>query len=189
MMTVSDIFTTAPTEGLTEEQERTFAALAELGIPFERVEHDWANTMEDCKAVSAVLGVDVCKNLVLCNRQRTQYYLLTMPSDKPFHTKDLSHQLGCARLSFASPEAMEELLRVHPGSASILSLLFDTDKRVQLVMDRETRECAYFSCHPCKSTGTLKLRTRDVLEVFLPYTGHQPVVVDLPRYPEETQEK
>lgn len=184
-MTVSQIYTTAPAGGLEEEQRQVFDALAQLEIPFERVEHDWANTMEDCKAVSAVLGVDVCKNLVLCNRQKTQYYLLTMPSDKPFHTKDLSHQLGCARLSFASPEAMEELLRVHPGSASILSLLFDREGKVQLVMDRETRECAYFSCHPCKSTGTLKLRTQDVLEKFLPHTGHQPVTVDLPRYPEE----
>ena len=187
-MTVSQIYTTAPTGGLTEEQQLVFAALEELHIPYQRVEHDWANTMEDCKAVSAVLGVDVCKNLVLCNRQKTQYYLLTMPSDKPFHTKDLSHQIGCARLSFASPEAMEELLRVHPGSASILSLLFDAGHRVQLVMDRETRECDYFSCHPCKSTGTLKLRTSDVLNVFLPHTGHEPLVVDLPRYAEDVRD-
>ena len=181
-MTVSPIYTQAPTQGLDETQQIVFDTLAELHIPFERVEHDWANTMEDCKAVSAVLGVDVCKNLVLCNRQKTQFYLLAMPSDKPFHTKDLSHQLGCARLSFAAPEAMEELLHVHPGSASILSLLFDKDHKVQLVMDRETKENEFFSCHPCKSTGTLKLRMRDVLEVFLPRTGHAPTVVDLPKY-------
>ena len=111
-MTVSPIYTTAPTQDLAEEQKAVFAALEEMHIPFERVEHEYANTMEDCKAVSAVLGVDVCKNLVLCNRQKTQYYLLTMPSDKPFHTKDLSHQIGSARLSFASAEAMEELLRI-----------------------------------------------------------------------------
>lgn len=186
-MIVSPIYTTAPTEGLSDEQKTVFAALDKLRIPYERVEHDWANTMEDCRAVSDVLGVDVCKNLVLCNRQKTQYYLLTMPSDKPFHTKDLSRQIGCARLSFASPEAMEELLRVHPGSASILSLLFDGEHKVQLVMDRETKACDHFSCHPCKSTGTLKLRTSDVLEVFLPYTGHEPLVVDLPRYAEDQQ--
>ena len=184
-MTVSPIYTTAPTQDLTDAQQAVFAALAALHIPFERVEHDYANTMEDCKAVSAVLGVDVCKNLVLCNRQRTQYYLLTMPSDKPFHTKDLSRQIGSARLSFASPETMEELLRTPPGSASILSLLFDTEHKVQLVMDRETKAGEFFSCHPCKSTGTLKLHTSDVLNVFLPYTGHEPIVVDLPRYEED----
>ena len=184
-MTFSPIYTQAPTQGLDETQQIVFDTLAELHIPFERVEHDWANTMEDCKAVSAVLGVDVCKNLVLCNRQRTQYYLLTMPSDKPFHTKDLSRQIGSARLSFASPETMEELLRTPPGSASILSLLFDTEHKVQLVMDRETKAGEFFSCHPCKSTGTLQLRTSDVLNVFLPYTGHEPLVVDLPRYAED----
>src|SRR5699024_7810225 len=96
-----------------------------------------------------------------------------------------SHQIGSARLSFASPEAMEELLRTPPGSASILSLLFDKEHKVQLVMDRETKDCDYFSCHPCKSTGTLKLHTSDVLNVFLPYTGHEPLVVDLPRYEED----
>ena len=180
-MTISPILTTPPAaDTLTAEQAAVFAALAELNIPYQRVEHDWANTMEDCKAISQVLGVDVCKNLVLTNRQKTKFYLLTMPSDKPFHTKDLSHQLGCARLSFAPAEIMEELLRTPPGSASILSLLFDGDKRVQLVMDRATAEGEFFSCHPCRSTGTLKLRTRDVLEKFLPHTGHEPVVVDLP---------
>ena len=126
-MTVSDIYTTAPAGALSPEQRHVFDTLAALGIPYERVEHDWANTMEDCKAVSAVLGVDVCKNLVLCNRQKTQFYLLCMPSSKPFHTKDLSHQLGCARLSFAPPEAMEDMyysesyreMESFPGADSI----------------------------------------------------------------------
>lgn len=162
------------------QEEAAFALLEELAMDYDRVSSEPADTMEKCAAVSAVLGVPICKNLFLCNRQKTQFYLLCMPSSKPFHTKDLSHQLGCARLSFAPPEAMEELLRVHPGSASILSLLFDREHRVQLVMDRETKACEYFSCHPCESTGTLKLRTRDVLEVFLPHTGHQPVAVELP---------
>ena len=186
-MIVSDIFTNVPTEGLSDEQQQVFAALERLNISFERVEHDWANTMEDCKVISAVLGCDVCKNLVLCNRQKTQFYLLTMPSDKPFYTKDLSKQIGSSRLSFASAESMEELLHVQPGSASILTLLFDPEHKVQLVMDRETRETEFFACHPCKSTGTLKLKTCDVLEVFLPSTGHTPMLVDLPRYPEDQQ--
>lgn len=162
--------------------------LDSLGILYSRVDHAHADTIEACVDVERVLGWPVCKNLFLCNRQKTQYYLLTMPSDKPFYTKDLSKQIGSARLSFASAEAMEELLHVHPGSASILSLMFDTAHKVQLVMDRETKECEYFSCHPCKSTGTLKLKTSDVLDVFLPSTGHEPIVVDLPRYEEDQQQ-
>ena len=174
-----------PAGELLPQEAAAFDLLEELGIPYDRVSGDPADNMEKCAAVSEVLGTPICKNLFLCNRQKTQYYLLTMPSDKPFHTKDLSHQIGSARLSFASPEAMEELLRTPPGSASILSLLFDKEHKVQLVMDRETKDCDYFSCHPCKSTGTLKLHTSDVLNVFLQYTGHEPLVVDLPRYEED----
>lgn len=184
-MTVSPIYTNIPTEGLSETQVTVFNALLELSIPFERVEHENADTMEDCVAIGKVLGADVCKNLVLCNRQKTNFYLLTMPGDKPFFTKDLSHQIGSSRLSFASPEAMEELLLVQPGSASILALLFDTEHKVQLIMDRETKEQEFFCCHPCKNTGTLKMKTADVLNVFLKHTGHEPMTVDLPRYTEE----
>ena len=184
-MTISTIYTTVPTEGPDETQAAVFSALQKLNIPFERVEHESADTMEDCAAISEVLGADVCKNLVLCNRQKTNFYLLTMPGDKPFFTKDLSHQIGSSRLSFASPDSMGELLHVQPGSASILALLFDTEHRVQLVMDRETKEQDYFCCHPCKNTGTLKMKTSDILNVFLKHTGHDPVTVDLPRYPQE----
>lgn len=183
-MNISPVFNDFPSGELNEAQRATFDTLRELGIPFQRVEHDHADTMEDCKAISEVLGADVCKNLVLCNRQKTSFYLLTMPGDKPFFTKDLSHQIGSSRLSFASGEAMEELLHVQPGSASILSLLFDTEHRVQLVMDRETKEQEFFCCHPCKNDGTLKMKTSDVLSVFLKHTGHEPLTVDLPRYPD-----
>lgn len=184
-MNISPIYTDFPSSGLNEAQEAVFEALRTLAIPFARVEHENADTMEDCAAISAVLGADVCKNLVLCNRQKTNFYLLTMPGDKPFFTKDLSHQIGSSRLSFAPPEAMEELLHVQPGSASILSLLFDAEHKVQLVMDRETREQEYFCCHPCKNTGTLKMKTSDVLNIFLKHTGHEPMTVDLPRYPDD----
>ncbi len=183
-MNISPVYTDFPTEGLNETQQAVFSALRELAIDFVRVEHEHADTMEDCVAIGEVLGADVCKNLVLCNRQKTNFYLLTMPGDKPFFTKDLSHQIGSSRLSFASADAMEELLHVQPGSASILSLLFDTEHRVQLVMDRETKEQEYFCCHPCQNNGTLRMKTADVLHRFLPHTGHEPITVDLPRYSE-----
>ena len=181
-MNISPVYSSIPVEGLNEAQQAVFEALRTLSIPFERVEHENADTMEDCVAIAEALGADVCKNLVLCNRQKTNFYLLTMPGDKPFYTKDLSHQIGSSRLSFASPDAMEELLRVQPGSASILSLLFDTEHKVQLVMDRETMDQEFFCCHPCKNTGTLKMKTSDVLNIFLKHTGHIPTTVDLPRY-------
>ena len=178
-MTVSPIYTQAPTQGLDETQQIVFDTLAELHIPFERVEHDWANTMEDCKAVSAVLGVDVCKNLVLCNRQKTQFTLLIMPGAKPFRTKDLSAQLGCSRLSFADAEHMQQYLCVTPGSVSVLGLLNDTEKHVRLVIDRDVLGPDWFGCHPCRNTSSLRIATADLTGKILPALRHEPTYVSL----------
>ena len=178
-MTVSEIYTTAPTQG-PEKVLESFAFLDQLHIPYSRVEHEPAETMEACAAISDALGIRICKNLFLCNRQKTDFYLLTMPEDKPFHTKDLSAQIGSSRLSFAPPELMEELIHCTPGSATILGLMNDTEHRVHLLIDRPVYEAEYLSCHPCICTSSLKLKTSDVLTKLLPHTGHTVTVVDLP---------
>lgn len=179
-MELSPLFHNTRPEGtLLPQEEAAFSLLEELGITYDRVSGDPADTMEKCAAVSAVLGVPICKNLFLCNRQKTQFYLLCMGPGKPFHTRDLSHQIGSARLSFAPEESLWELLRCTPGSATVLGLANDRDHRVRLLMEREVYEAEYLSCHPCICTSSLKLKTADVLEKFLPRTGHQPTVVDL----------
>ena len=179
-MEISPIYHNSRPEGKLPAQEAAaFDFLDSLGIDYERVTHELADTMEKCDDVSAVLGVDVCKNLFLCNRQKTAFYLLTMPGGKPFQTKVLSHQLGTTRLSFAPPELMESMLRCTPGSASVLGLAYDTERRVRLVMDRAVHDAAWFGCHPCKNDASLRLRTEDLLHVFLPHTGHDVTVVDL----------
>lgn len=178
-MTISQVYTTAPAGGRCAVEMASFALLDALGIPYSRVEHDPANTMEDCAVISDVLGIRIRKNLVLCNRQKTDFYLLTMPEDKPFVTKELSHQIGSSRLSFAPAEEMERLLGCTPGSASILGLMNDTEHKVRLLMDREVYEAEWFGCHPCKNDGSLRIRTRDLLDVFLPHTGHDVTVVEL----------
>ena len=179
-MQLSELYTTAPTEGRCAVEMETFALLDNLSIPYTRIEHEPADTMEACAAISDALGIRICKNLVLCNRQKTEFYLLTMPEDKPFHTKDLSRQIGSSRLSFAPPEHMEVLLHCTPGSASVLGLAYDTGHQVRLLMDREVYESGWFGCHPCKNDGSLKLKMADLLDKFLPYTGHEVTVVDLP---------
>ena len=178
-MTISEIYTTAPAQASCEAAAKAFALLDELGIPYQRVEHDTADTMEDCAAISDVLGIRICKNLVLCNRQKTDFYLLTMPEDKPFLTKNLSHQIGSSRLSFAPGELMEELIGCTPGSASVLGLMNDTEHRVRLLMDKETYEAEWFGCHPCKNDGSLRIKTADLLHKFLPHTGHEVTIVEL----------
>ena len=170
---------TRPDSTLLPQEEAAFDLLDTLGISYDRVSSDPADTMEKCAAVSAVLGMPICKNLFLCNRQKTQFYLLAMSPDKPFRTKDLSAQIGSARLSFAPEESLWELLRCTPGSATVLGLMNDTAHRVQLLMERSVYEAEWFSCHPCICTSSLKLRTQDLLTKFLPHTGHTPIVVDL----------
>ena len=162
----------------------SYDLLDSLGIEYDRVDHDHADTIEACHEVERVLGWPVCKNLFLCNRQKTQYYMLMLEGDKVFKTKDLSKQLGVSRLSFATGEDMVELLGVQPGSVTVLGLMNDKEGRVQLVMDKPIYDAAFVSCHPCISTSTLTIKTEDLLTKFLPAVGHDPIVVDLP-IPEE----
>ena len=178
-MWISEPYTTAPADARCAVETAAFALLDNLQISYTRVEHDIADTMEDCALISDVLGIRICKNLVLCNRQKTSFYLLTMPEDKPFVTKNLSHQIGSSRLSFAPAEEMERLLGCTPGSASVLGLMNDTNHEVKLLMDRETYEAEWFGCHPCKNDGSLRMKTADLLNKFLPHTGHDVTIVEL----------
>ena len=135
--------------------------------------------MEACNEIDAILQVTICKNLFLCNRQKTNFYLLMMPGDKPFKTKELSSQINSARLSFASPEDMERLLDITPGSVSIMGLMNDKENAVQLLVDEDVLKGEYLGCHPCINTSSLKLRTKDVIEKFLPAVHHEMTTVHL----------
>lgn len=178
-MTVSPVYSGAPETPREGVEQHTYDLLNALGIPFTRVDHDAAATMEDCAAIGQKLGVVICKNLLLTPRNRSAFYLLCMADDKPFVTKDFSKQIGSSRLSFATAEDLAELLGVQPGSASILALMNDPDRRVQLCVDRSVWEAEWFGCHPCRNTSSLCLRTADVKNVFLPHVGHEAVIVDL----------
>lgn len=168
------------TAGRLEKEIKVYDLLDRLGIEYERTDHEEANTMEACNEIDKILDVIICKNLFLCNRQETQFYLLMMPGDKPFKTRDLSKQIGSARLSFGKAEYMEKYLNIKPGAVSIMGLMNDTEHHIQLLMDKPVAESEYLGCHPCVSTSSLKLKTRDVLDKFLPAVGHEPIVVDLP---------
>ncbi len=165
--------------GREEKEIRVYDLLDELDIPYERVDHEKAETMEACEAIDRVLQADICKNLFLCNRQKTQFYLLMILGDKKFKTKDISGQVGCARLSFAGAEEMERYLNITPGSVSVMGLMNDTENHVRLLVDSELLKSDYFGCHPCVNTSSLKMKTKDVLERFLPAVHHEMTLVDL----------
>lgn len=145
-------------QGRLDKEIRVYDLLDSLGIEYERTDHERTDTMEACNEIDAILQVTICKNLFLCNRQKTNFYLLMMPGDKPFKTKELSSQINSARLSFASPEDMERLLDITPGSVSIMGLMNDKENAVQLLVDEDVLQGEYLGCHPCINTSSLKMR-------------------------------
>lgn len=161
------------------KEQRCYDMLDRLGIAYGRVDHEHADTIEACHEIESTLGAKICKNLFLTNRQQTEFYLLLMPGDKPFKTKLLSKQIGTARLSFASPEHMQELLDITPGSVSVFGLMNDKG-RVYLVIDADLLKDEYIGFHPCINTSTLKIKTADIIEKFLPEVRHEYAVVELP---------
>ena len=162
------------------KENRVYNLLDRLGGEYYRVDHDAAMTMEACVAIDQVLQATTCKNLLLCNRQKTDYYLLLMPGDKVFQTKELSAQLGVSRLSFASGEAMEDFLDITPGSLSVMGLMNDEDFHVKLVIDAPVLEGEYIGFHPCINTTTLRIKTSDLTEKVIPAMAHNPTIVNLP---------
>ena len=158
--------------GRLQREIRTYDFLDALGIWYQRTDHERADNMEACNEIDAVLDVVICKNLFLCNRQKTRFYLLMMPGDKKFKTKELSAQIGSSRLSFAAPEDMLKYLDIEPGAVSIMGLMNDRENAVQLLIDEDVLAGEYLGCHPCVCTSSLKMRTKDVTEKFLPATGH-----------------
>ena len=162
-----------------EKEIRTYDLLDSLGIKYERADHGAAATIDDCTEIEKLLEISICKNLFLCTSNKSGFYLLMMPGEKSFKTKELSAQLGTSRLSFAPPEYMEEFLDITPGSVSILGLMNDKDKRVTLLIDRDITKEEYVGCHPCVNTSSLKIAYSDIVEKFLPAVGHTPIIVDL----------
>lgn len=167
--------------GRSDREIRAYAFLDRLGVAFDRTDHpdQPATSMEVCATVDAILGVHICKNLFLCNRQKTSFYLLIMPGDKPFKTKELSGQMGVSRLSFADEEHMERFLDLRPGSVSVLGLMNDKDHRVRLVIDEDVLKEELFGCHPCENTSSIRFATRDLVDTILPALGVEPILVKL----------
>lgn len=158
--------------GRLPREIRTYDWLDRLGIRYQRTDHERADNMEACNEIDAVLGVLICKNLFLCNRQKTVFYLLMMPGGKKFRTKELSAQISSARLSFADSSDLLRLLDIEPGAVSVMGLMNDRDRSVHLLIDEDVLKEEYIGCHPCVCTSSLKIRTRDIIDVFLPSTGH-----------------
>ena len=165
--------------GRLPKEMAVYELLEKLEIPYLRLDHEVTASIEDCHNVDQLLGIHICKNLFLCNTQKTDFYLLMMPGEKKFKTKELSSQIGSARLSFAGPEFMEEFLNITPGSVSVMGLMNDHGGRVRLLIDQDVLKEEYVGCHPCINTSSLKLKTADVFSRFLKAVHHDLITVHL----------
>lgn len=167
------------TDGRLDKEIRTYDLLDSLGVSYQRIDHPAAMTMEECEDIDRILDATICKNLFLCNRQETAFYLLMIPGDKTFKTKDISAQIGSARLSFGKPEFMEQFLDITPGSVSVMGLMNDKENRVQLLIDEDVLKGEYIGCHPCINTSSLRIKTKDMVEKVIPAMKHEPIIVKL----------
>ena len=170
----------ADCSGRLPKEIRAYDLLDKLGVAYQRIDHEAAMTMEACAAIDEALDATICKNLLLCNRQCTAFYLLMIPGSKTFKTSVLSKQIGSSRLSFAGPEYMEKYLDITPGSVSVLGLMNDSEHHVELLIDEDVLKGEFFGCHPCINTSSLRLRTADLMEKIIPAMGHEPRIVHLP---------
>ncbi|SHO54059.1 prolyl-tRNA synthetase associated domain-containing protein [Anaerocolumna xylanovorans] len=174
------MYTTRPSgEGRLQKEIRVYDLLEKLQIPFIRLDHDVTPTIEACHDIDKLLAINICKNLFLCNSQKTKFYLLLMPGDKKFKTAELGRQINSPRLSFAPAEYMEEHLDITPGSVSVLGLMNDRNNRVELLVDEDVLKEEYFGCHPCINTSSLKLKTSDLTDKILPFIHHTITAVKL----------
>ncbi len=180
-MYISAITTAVPedVEDRVPLEQEVYRVFTKLGIPFERVDNDAVSSMEECRDIGVKLGAPVRKDVFLCNRNKTSFFLLVMPEDKAFETSSFSKKLGVSRMSFASPEHMMAYLGTKPGSASVVGLLHDTDDYVQLILDKEVAEAEYFVCNVGINTTHLKIKTQDLIKKFLPFTHHRARIVEL----------
>lgn len=173
------IYDTRPVEKRTDIEEKSYDFLEQHHIKFNRIDHEEANTIAACHEIESYLGSDICKNLFLKNSAKTKFFLLLMDGNKKFDSKVISHQIGSTRLSFASSEDMLKYLGLHPGSVSVMGLINDTSKSVQLLIDSSLLKKEYFCCHPCKNTSTLKFKTKDIINIFLCATEHDFIEVNI----------
>ena len=179
MIAVSETQNTAPKQFKTQLQEKVYKTLAELQIPYERVDTDEVITMEDCISVNEKLNMKMVKTLFLCNRQQTKFYLFITCGDKPFCSKKFSSTLGISRVSFAPAELMETMLGTKIGAATVFSSLLDTEGKVQIVFDKDVLLEEYYGCSDSTTTGYMKIRTEDIRDKFLKFTNHTPAIIEV----------
>lgn len=179
LMYISDIMTTAPEDERGALETKVYQELERLGIKYERVDNDTVEAMEECVEISDKLGAEIRKTIVVCNRQKTEFYLVILPANKRFDSKLFAAMMRTARVSFASPEDMEAVIGLTPGEASVMGVLNDGAGKVQVVVDKAVADAEWFACNPGANTTHIKFKTKQLLNNFLPAEGHKAEIIML----------
>ena len=179
MIQVSDIITTPPERFSNPLQEKVYQALSTLGTAIERVDNSPAASMEDCHAIGSKLKAEVVKNIFLCNRQQTVFYLFITRSDKPFSTKDFGKALQISRVSFAPADKLMEMMGAEHGATSVFCLLMDPEHKVRYIIDKDVLDnLDFIGCPDGTLTSYMKIPTDHLLKIA-ELSGHSPTIIEV----------
>ena len=162
---------------MTATPEDLFHRLSELGIATTTAEHPPVFTVYEAKALRGQIAGCHIKNLFLKDK-RDQLWLVVCPEDRAIELKILPTLIGSARLSFARPDLLREVLGVEPGAVTPFALINDTARRVTVVLDAEMMQADRLNCHPLHNSATTTIGTAGLLR-FIQSCGHAPRLVAL----------
>jgi Ala-tRNA(Pro) deacylase len=152
--------------------DELFRALAGLGIATTTVAHPPVLTMAESRAVRGELPGAPCKNLLLRDRAGAFYLVVTRESRR-LDLKTLAQHLGCARLSFASSEAMTRVLGISAGTATPFAAVNDPGGAIRIALEQSLLDEPQLCFHPLVNTMTTAIAPADLLR-FLDAVAHPP---------------
>ncbi len=152
---------------------------AEHNIEYERHDHPAVFTCEEADRLVPELPAAKTKNLFLRDKKGRRHLLVVVGYEKVVDLKALSSLLGIDNLSFASPKRLKKYLRVDPGAVTILGVINDLSKEVEVIIDKDLWGSNAFTCHPLVNTSTLVISKDNLIRIFN-ITGHEIRIVDVP---------
>lgn len=166
-------------ERYSASMEELLQFLQKLGIEYKRFDHKAVFTTAESSTLPEMPGADT-KNLFLTEEGGKRFFLVTVPHDFRCDLQALARLIGVHRLTFGSPEDMQRLLGVTPGSVTILGLMNDKENEIEFIIEESIWNSEEIQCHPLTNTATLVL-LKSGLEVFFKATGHKVRVEKVPK--------
>ncbi|MFQ6116272.1 MAG: prolyl-tRNA synthetase associated domain-containing protein [bacterium] len=153
--------------------------LAGHNIAYERHDHPPVFTCEQADRLVPDLPAAKTKNLFLRDNKGRRHFLVIVGYEKTVDLKALRGLLGSSKLSLGSAERLQKYLGVTPGAVSLLALVNDVNREVEVIFDKDLWQAQAFRFHPLVNTSTLVI-SRENIERFLEITEHEVRVLEIP---------